>query len=81
MFESFYILFAGLGTGISSGASFVAMVAFLVPPGIAMATAGYMLFFCVAMTLGATITNNVLGVGFQSQLQKHIISMDLGLKK
>lgn len=71
MWESFYILFAGLGTGISSGALFVAMVALLAPTEVAMATAGYMLFFCFAMTMGATITNNVLGAEFRTQLQKH----------
>ncbi|KAJ6142514.1 hypothetical protein N7471_001967 [Penicillium samsonianum] len=70
--ESLFILPGGLGTGIASASSFIAMSAMLPAEEIAMATAGYMLIVGFSMTAGVTTSNSVLGMEFQRQLRLNL---------
>lgn len=70
--ESLFILPGGLGTGIASASSFIAMSAMLPVEEIAMATAGYMLIVGFSMTAGVTTSNSVLGMEFQRQLRLNL---------
>ncbi|GAB1211310.1 hypothetical protein ATERTT37_000423 [Aspergillus terreus] len=74
--ESMYIVFGGLGTGLASSAAFVSMTAFLEPQDIAMATSGYLLLLSFAMTAGVTTTYTVLGSEFKRQLQTRLHGPD-----
>ncbi|KAJ5684877.1 uncharacterized protein N7477_001222 [Penicillium maclennaniae] len=70
--ESLYIIPGGLGTGIASASSFIAMTSMLPPQEIAMATSAYMLLISFAMTAGVTTSNAVLGAEFQRQLRQNL---------
>ncbi|CAI7639569.1 unnamed protein product [Penicillium glandicola] len=70
--ESLFILPGGLGTGIASASSFIAMSSMLPADEIAMATAGYMLIVGFSMTAGVTTSNTVLGMEFQRQLRLNV---------
>ncbi|KAI2670631.1 hypothetical protein DTO006G1_9438 [Penicillium roqueforti] len=70
--ESLFILPGGLGRGIASASSFIAMSAMLPVEEIAMATAGYMLIVGFSMTAGVTTSNSVLGMEFQRQLRLNL---------
>ncbi|OQE84119.1 hypothetical protein PENNAL_c0029G09852 [Penicillium nalgiovense] len=70
--ESLFILPGGVGTGIASASSFIAMSAMLPAEEIAMATAGYMLIVGFSMTAGVTTSNSVLGKEFQRQLRLNL---------
>ncbi|GES65316.1 efflux pump antibiotic resistance protein [Aspergillus terreus] len=74
--ESMYIVFGGLGTGLASSAAFVSMTAFLEPQDIAMATSGYLLLLSFSMTAGVTTTYTVLGSEFKRQLQTRLHGPD-----
>lgn len=70
--ESLFILPGGIGTGIASASSFIAMSAMIPAEEIAMATAGYMLIVGFSMTAGVTTSNSVLGMEFQRQLRLNL---------
>ncbi|OQE41460.1 hypothetical protein PENCOP_c005G07829 [Penicillium coprophilum] len=70
--ESLFILPGGLGTGIASASSFIAMSSMLPGEEIAMATAGYMLVVGFSITAGVTTSNSVLGMEFQRQLRLNL---------
>ncbi|KAJ5494844.1 Major facilitator superfamily domain general substrate transporter [Penicillium fimorum] len=70
--ESLFILPGGLGTGIASASSFIAMSTMLPGEEIAMATAGYMLIVGFSVTAGVTTSNSVLGMEFQRQLKLNL---------
>lgn len=72
LWESLFIFPGGLGTGIASASSFIAMSAMLPPEEIAMATAGFMLVIGFSTTAGVTTSNSVLGMEFQRQLRKNL---------
>ena len=74
--ESLYIIPGGLGTGIASASSFVAMTVMLKPQEMAMATAGFMLVLSFAMTAGVTLSNTVLGNEFHRELVKRLHGPD-----
>ncbi|KAL3476703.1 major facilitator superfamily domain-containing protein [Aspergillus californicus] len=76
LWESFYIVFGGLGSGFCSSAAFVSMTAFLEPQEIAMATGGYLLLISFAMTAGVTTSYTVLGSEFKRQLQARVQGPD-----
>ncbi|KAJ5186075.1 Major facilitator superfamily domain general substrate transporter [Penicillium cf. griseofulvum] len=72
LWESLFILPGGLGTGIASASSFIAMSSMLPADEIAMATAGYMLIVGFSITAGVTTSNSVLGMEFQRQLKLNL---------
>lgn len=61
MWESLYIIPAGVGTGIAAAAGFVAMSSQLEQHEMAMATAEYLFVFSFAMSIGVTVSNTALG--------------------
>ncbi|KAL4925256.1 major facilitator superfamily domain-containing protein [Aspergillus undulatus] len=72
VWESFYIIFGGLGSGSASSAAFVCMTAFLEPQEIAMATGGYLLLLSFAITAGITSNYTLLGSEFKRQLHARL---------
>jgi hypothetical protein len=74
--ESLYIVFGGLGSGICASASFVSMTAFLEPQEIGMATSGFMLLISVALMSGVTTIYTVQGLEFKRQLENRLHGPD-----
>lgn len=72
VWESLFIVPAGMGTAFASAASFVALTAFLDPNEIIMATGGYMLVFSLAMTAGVTTTNSILTSAFKRNMLRDL---------
>ncbi|KAJ5689841.1 hypothetical protein N7462_004233 [Penicillium macrosclerotiorum] len=70
--ESLFIIPGGMGTGIASASSFIAITSRLPAEEVAMATAGYMLIIGFAMTAGVTTCNTLLGMEFYRQLRQNL---------